>query len=65
MKGTGIFISKEELAQLRTEITCSGMLLSGGTSMGDPQRMAYDLTLKYKPPVGCAINAKTGEFMHP
>jgi hypothetical protein len=65
MKGTGIFVTKEELEHVQTEHQCSGMFLSGGMPMGNPERTVYDLTQKYNPPVGSGLNVKTGEFMLP
>ena len=65
MKGTGIFVTEEELENLNIQIKCSGMFLSGGAPMGNPQKYVYDLTQKYNPPSGAGLNPKTGEFMLP
>lgn len=65
MKGTGIFVTKEELDGLKVEMQTSGMWLSGGIPMGNPQYYVYQLTLKYNPPKGSGLNPKTGEFMVP
>lgn len=63
MKGTGIFVTKEELEQVQAEQKYSGMFLSGGIPLGDPQLLVYELTKKYNPPAGSGLNIKTGEFM--
>jgi hypothetical protein len=65
MKGTGIFVTKEELEQVKTELSCSGMYLSGGRPLGNPQQRVYELTKKYNPPTGSGLNTKTGEFCLP
>ena len=65
MKGTGIFVTKEELEQVQIAQKCSGMFLSGGIPMGDPQRLVFNLTNKYNPPAGSGLNIKTGEFCLP
>lgn len=65
MEGTGIFVTKEELDQVQVAQKCSGMFLSGGIPMGDPQRIVLDLTKKYNPPAGSGLNIQTGEFMTP
>ena len=65
MRGTGIFVSKEELAQVITAQKCSGMFLSGGIPMGNPEYEVHLLTEKYNPPAGSGLNIKTGEFMIP
>lgn len=63
LKGTGIFVTESELEGLKVELQTSGMWLSGGMPMGDPQRYVQRLTEKYNPPKGCGLNPKTGEFM--
>lgn len=63
LQGTGIFVTKIELDRLTTEIQTSGMWLSGGRPMGDPQYYVQQLTEKYKPPKRSGLNSKTGEFM--
>jgi hypothetical protein len=65
MKGTGIFVTQEELDQVRTARQCSGMFLSDGISMGDPEAIVARLTKKYNPPKGSGLNIKTGEFCLP
>jgi hypothetical protein len=64
LKGTGIFITKEEREGLLTEYRCIGMFLSGGRPMGNPAQYAQMLTDKYHPPAGCGIKVATGEFMY-
>lgn len=63
MKGTGIFVTTEELDKVKAAYNTSGMYLSGGQPMGNPQEVVYQLTLKYKPPSGSGLNIKTGEFV--
>ncbi len=65
MKGTGIFITKEELEYVEVAYKCSGMFLTGGQPMGDPQYEVLQLTKKYNPPEGSGLNIKTGEFVLP
>jgi hypothetical protein len=65
MTHTGIFVTKEELSYVQTAQKVSGMYLSGGEPMGDPQREVYRLTEKYHPPEGAGLNIQTGEFMLP
>ena len=65
MKGTGIFVTKEELERVQTAQKCSGMYLTGGQPMGDPQYEVQLLTQRYNPPAGSGLNIKTGEFCLP
>ena len=65
MRGTGIFVTAQELEVVKTAHKCSGMYLSGGQPMGNPQYEVHLLEQKYKPPQGCALNIKTGEFVIP
>lgn len=65
MKETGIFITEEERQRLETEWSCSGMFLSNGMRMGNPEQYAQTLKEKYNPPVDAGINLKTGEWMLP
>jgi len=65
MKGTGIFVTKDELESVRTEQKASGMYLSGGLPMGNPAARVADLATKYKAPAGTGLNIKTGEFCWP
>ncbi len=65
MKGTGIFVTREELESVRIEYSVSGMWLNGNKPMGDPAYRVYQLTQKYKPPEGSGLNIKTGEFCLP
>jgi hypothetical protein len=63
MKGTGIFVTKEELESVKVARSCSGMFLTGGRPMGNPEAVVYELTKKYDPPKGSGLNIQTGEFM--
>jgi len=65
MKGTGIFVTEEERQGIETEYKCSGMYLSGGMRMGNPEQAVAKLVDKYRPPDGSGLNLKTGEFMLP
>jgi hypothetical protein len=65
MQGTGIFITEEERKGVEIEYQCSGMFLSGGMRMGNPEEAVAKLVDKYKPPQGSGLNLKTGEFMLP
>lgn len=65
MKGTGIFVTEEELEHVRIAQACSGMFLSGGIPMGNPQQLVFDLAQKYNPPAGSGLNLETGEFCLP
>lgn len=59
------FVSEEELAQVRTAQSCSGMFLSGGMPMGDPQRVVSDLVKKYGLPEDTGLDLSNGEFVTP
>lgn len=63
MKGTGIFITKEELRQVQAARVVSGMFLSGGMPMGDPVYEVSRLAQKYNVPEGAGFNMQTGEFV--
>lgn len=65
MKGTGIFVTKEELEHVVQAWQCSGMFLSGGNPLGDPESEVQRLIDKYQPPEGAGLNPGTGEFMLP
>ena len=65
MQGTGVFVTKEELDGVKTEYQCSGMFLSGGMPMGNPEYAVHLLTEKYNPPAGSGLNIQTGEFVLP
>jgi hypothetical protein len=62
---TGIFITREERVQLEMEYKTSGMYLSGGLRLGNPEEAVARLVDKYKPPKGSGINLRTGEFETP
>jgi hypothetical protein len=65
MQHTGIFVTQEELEGVKVERSCSGMYLSGGRPMGDPQARVTQLSEKYNAPEGSGLNIQTGEFMLP
>lgn len=65
MTPTGIKVTAEELKQVRTAHACSGMFLSGGMPMGNPEQIVFNLTQKYNPPAGSGLNIQTGEFCLP
>ena len=65
MKGTGIFVTKKELEQVKVAQSCSGMWLSGGLRLGNPEEAVNSLAKKYNPPKGSGLNIKTGEFCLP
>lgn len=65
MTSTGIKVTEDELRCVQTAQKCSGMFLSGGQPMGDPQWEVKLLTDKYNPPEGSGLNIQTGEFMLP
>jgi hypothetical protein len=50
---------------VKTAQACSGMYLSGGMPMGNPEQVVCSLTQKYNPPQGSGLNIKTGEFCLP
>lgn len=64
MKNTGKFITKEEREQLETSFKTSGMFLTGGKPMSNPQNDCADLCDKYNMDIEkYAISLKTGEFL--
>jgi len=65
MKGTGIFVTEEERQGIEIEYSCSGMYLSGGMRIGNPEQSVAKLVDKYNPPEGSGLNLKTGEFVLP
>jgi hypothetical protein len=65
MQHTGIFVTPEELDDVKVEQSCSGMYLSGGRPMGDPGARVAQLSQKYNAPTGSGLNIQTGEFMLP
>jgi len=56
-------VTHEELRAVRTAQSCSGMFLSGGLPMADPQAEVERLRRKYGMPEGTGLNLKTGEFV--
>lgn len=65
MKTTGIKVTPEELETVKTAQACSGMYLSGGQPLGDPEYQVHLLVKKYNPPAGSGLNMETGEFCLP
>jgi len=66
MKRTGVFATKEEIERLKTSLQTSGMCLSGGKPMSNPQQDAHRIALNHGLPeiegyYGCDL--KTGEFV--
>jgi hypothetical protein len=65
MTATGIKVAEEELEQVLTAQKCSGMFLSGGQPMGDPQAIVERLSRKYNAPEGSGLNTQDGQFYLP
>lgn len=65
MRPTGIKVTEEERQSVEAAYKTSGMYLSGGQPMGDPERVVFDLCKKYNVPEGAGFYLKTGEFMFP
>jgi hypothetical protein len=63
MKRLNVFVTKEELEGVRTQQSVSGMFLSGGMPMGDPQKAVEDLGKKYNMPEGTGLDISNGEFV--
>lgn len=57
-------VTDEKLEQVKTEQKCSGMWLSGGMPIGNPQQRVAELAGKYNVPQGMGLNLKTGEFQY-
>ncbi len=62
---TGKFVTPEELEQVKTAQSCSGMFLSGGAPMGDPESIVRRLIIKYGMPSDMGLDLKQGEFVRP
>ena len=60
-----VFVTKDELEQVKTEYKVSGMYLSGGKPMGNPQRAVQELNKKYNMPEGTGLDLSNGEFVGP
>lgn len=58
-------MTPEELESVKINQRCSGMWMSGGQPLGDPQKVVFRLTQKYQPPEGAGLNLQTGEFCLP
>jgi len=65
MKRLNVFITKKELEQLKTEYRSSGMFLSGGMPMGNPEKTVSSLGKKYNMPSDAGIELTNGEFVSP
>ena len=65
MTRTGKFVTTEELEQIRTALSVSGMFLSGGRPMGDPAWEVERLRQKYEMPEGYGLDPSNGEFVSP
>lgn len=65
MTRTGKFVTPEELEQVKTAVSCSGMFLSGGTPMGDPESTVRYLVRKYEMPPDTGLDTGNGEFVTP
>jgi hypothetical protein len=65
MQHTGIFVTSEELESVKSAQSCSGMWLSGGIPMSDPQVLVSQLHKDYNAPKCSGLNIQTGEFMLP
>lgn len=66
MKRLKIFATNEEIESIKTELSVSGMFLSGGTPMGNPQKRTHEIALKHGLPEITGyygIDLKTGEFV--
>lgn len=59
----GIFVTSDELAEVKTAQDCSGMCLSGGIPMGDPAAKVAYLINKYNLPDTTALDIRNGEFV--
>ena len=65
MKGTGIFVTDGELEQAKVAWRCSGMFLSGGLPIGNPERLIDNFIKKYNQPNGSVLDTQTSEFCLP
>jgi hypothetical protein len=65
MTRTGKFVTAEELESVKVALSCSGMFLSGGMPMGDPEFEVERLRKKYEMPDGYGLDASNGEFVSP
>ena len=63
MRRLGKFVTKEELATVRTERDFSGMCFSGGQPVGDPFAAVRRLTRQYGLPDTAGLDLKNGEFV--
>lgn len=62
MKRLGIFVTEDERSIVETAQKCSGMFLSGGMPMGDPQTEVAQLVKKYELPEDTGFDLSNGEF---
>lgn len=65
MRRLGVFVTEDERKQVETEHKCSGMYLSGGIPMGDPQGAVERLNRQYSMPSGTGLDLSNGEFVEP
>jgi hypothetical protein len=65
MTHTGIFVTPDELEGVRINQRTSGMFLSGGMPIGDPQAAVARLEKKYNPPANSGLDLSTGEWVTP
>ena len=63
MKRLNVFVTKEELDGVKIERDCSGMWMSGGTPIGDPESEVERLRRKYELPWGTGLDLNNGEFV--
>ena len=63
MKGTGIKVTDEELRRVRNAQSFSGIFLSDGEPLGDPQSIVAYLTKKYNAPAGTGLNLRQESFV--
>jgi len=64
-KNLGVFVTAKEREAVEANYKTSGMVLTGGMPMGDPQQEVEKLVEKYNMPRGTGMNLKTGEFVSP
>lgn len=67
MKETGVFISPDELRQVKVEDVCSKIVCNSETkeTVGDTKRLVLKLILKYDMELNCALDISTGQFIEP
>jgi hypothetical protein len=65
MQRLNVFVTPEELERVKTAQSVSGMFLSGGRPMGDPQEEVDRLRKQYNMPEGTGMDIGNGEFVSP